>query len=79
MIAAPAAGQLLISQVDRSVRSTASRSRLRIGVRGVSLRRKMQLARKDSSGKREVKRGKIVHGYAVSAAMRIEMSAALAE
>jgi hypothetical protein len=39
----------------------------------------MQLARKDSSCKSEVERRKIVHGYAVSAAMRIEMSAALAE
>jgi hypothetical protein len=39
----------------------------------------MQLARKDRSGKREVERSKIVHGYAVSAAMRMEMSAALAE
>jgi hypothetical protein len=39
----------------------------------------MQLARKDRSGKRGVKRHKIVHGYAVSAAMRMEMFAALAE
>src|ERR1017187_5113216 len=79
VIAAPAAGQLLISQVDRTVRRPAACGIDRIGVRGVSLWRIMQLARKDSSGKHEVKRRKIVHGYAVSAAMRIEMFAALAE
>jgi hypothetical protein len=39
----------------------------------------MQLAREDRSGKRKIERGKIVHGYAVSAAMRMEMFAALAE
>jgi len=50
-----------------------------IGVCGIRDRRIMQLAREDRSGKRKIERGKIVHGYAVSAAMRMEMFAALAE
>ena len=85
VIAAPAAGQLLIGKIDRAVRRSAARGIMRIGVGGISDRRKMQLARKDGSGKRGLQRGQVVRSsaararYSVSAAMRMEMSAALAE
>ncbi len=39
----------------------------------------MQFSRENSAGERLLERGKVVHAYAGSATMRIEISAALAE
>ena len=39
----------------------------------------MQLSRENSAGQRRLQRGKVVHAYAGSAIMLIEISAALAE
>ena len=74
----PACG-LLVAEKNRSVRRAIASGGHCIGVGGSGCGGKMQLAREDRSSKRRLQLCEIVHAYAGSAAMLMEMSAALAE
>src|SRR5271157_1827681 len=87
VIAAPASGQLLIGKVDRAVRCGLAGAIQCVCVCGIGYRRKVELAGKDGARERGVQCRKIEHGLdhgvhgglTHSAAMLIEISAALAE
>jgi hypothetical protein len=79
MIAASASRRLLIGKENRSVLSSIARSCQCISIRRRSHGIEIQLAREDSAGELSLQRDKMIHAYAGSATMLIEMSAAFAE
>ena len=79
MIAASAPRSLLIGKKDRTMRSTVACSRKRIAIGRSGYRGEAQVARENGAGEFRLQGAKIVHAYAGSATMLIEISAALAE
>ena len=61
------------------MRRPNTRRSQRIGVGRSGYRIEMQFSRENGAGERRLKCGQVVHAYAGSATMRIEISAALAE
>ena len=64
MIAAPAAGQLLICKINRPMRRAVACGSHRIGIGGSGDRGKMQFARIDGAGKFRLKQSQIKHRLA---------------